>query len=92
MPYPESVVWQIVGLVGAFLTTFAFVPQVIKVWQQKSVKDLSLPTLVQLSTGVFLWSLYGMYLQNPIVIGANLITLVLLLLLIALYLRYRARK
>jgi len=92
VPYPESAVWQIAGLVGACLTTFAFVPQVIKVWRQKSVKDLSLPTLLQMSAGVFLWLVYGLYLRNPILTGANLIGLIILLLLIALYFRYRAGK
>lgn len=92
MPYPESVVWEIVGIAAACLTTFAFVPQLVKVWRSKSVKDLSLPTLLQMSSGIFLWFVYGLHLRNPIIIGANLIGLINVLLVIALYIRYRARK
>ena len=38
--------WYLIGTVAALLTTFGFVPQVIKMLRTKSVKDISLPTFI----------------------------------------------
>ncbi len=84
-------VWQGIGMAGAALTTFAYIPQIAKVWRYRSAKALSLPTLVQLTVGVTLWMVYGIYLHSFIVFGANLITLLSLILLIGLCLAYRKR-
>ncbi len=90
MPSPD-LIWRLVGMAGAALTTFAYIPQIVKVWKYKSARALSLPTLVQLTAGVFLWMVYGIYLNDPIVFGANLITLLSLILLIVLCLIYRKK-
>ncbi|MFA5156108.1 MAG: SemiSWEET transporter [Candidatus Omnitrophota bacterium] len=80
--------WKIVGLTAALLTTFSFVPQIIKVRRSRSVKDVSLITLVQFSAGVFLWALYGIFLRDVIIISANCVTLVTLCILLSLYFKY----
>ncbi len=36
----------ILGLVAGTLTTLAFLPQLIKIWQTKSAKDISFNTLI----------------------------------------------
>jgi MtN3 and saliva related transmembrane protein len=81
--------WRMVGVAAAALTTFSFVPQIIKVLETKSGKDLSPVTLFQLSTGVALWVVYGWYLKDLIIILANAVTLVSLVILIFLYFRYK---
>lgn len=48
-------------MTAALFTMFGFVPQVYKVLHTKSVKDVSVVTLIQFSRGVFLWMLYGMH-------------------------------
>lgn len=83
--------WYIIGTMAALLTTFGFVPQVIKMLRTKSVKDISLPTFIQLSLGVSLWALYGLHLRDVIIVGANAITLLTLLIAIALYIYYARR-
>lgn len=80
--------WQLIGLIAACLTSFAFFPQVIKMYRTKSAKDISFVTLTQLSAGVGLWILYGVYLKNYIIILANAITLTALISAIILYYRY----
>lgn len=57
--------------------------------QTKSVNDVSILTMSQLSIGVVLWIAYGIYLKNPIIIAANSITLVLLLTGVFLFLKHR---
>lgn len=81
--------WTIIGSSAAILTMFSFIPQIIKALKTKSVKDVSLVTLVQLSLGVLLWIAYGFYLKDPIIITANSITLATLIILLCLYFNYR---
>lgn len=84
--------WYLIGSLAALLTSFGFVPQMVKMWRTRSVKDISPLTLGQLALGVSLWTVYGLHLKDPIIIAANLITLATLLLGLAIYRRYSARK
>jgi MtN3 and saliva related transmembrane protein len=74
---------------AATLTMLSFVPQIVKSLKTKSVKDVSFFTLVQFSLGVILWMVYGIYRKDPIIIYANLVSLVTLVILIAMYFKYR---
>lgn len=77
--------WLIIGVAAALLTTFGFVPQIIKMHRTKSSRDVSLATLVQFSAGVLLWALYGIHIGDPIVIAANVISFITLAAAIVLY-------
>jgi len=81
-------IWKIIGIIGATLTTFGFVPQIVKIAKNKSVKDVSILTILQFLLGVACWMLYGFYLHDYIIIFANGITLITLILLLTLYLKY----
>lgn len=81
-------IWPAIGSLAAFLTMFSFIPQIIKVFRHKSAKDVSVVTLLQLSLGVSLWIVYGIYLKDPIIIVANAVTLTSLLILIYFYFNY----
>lgn len=78
----------ILGLVATTLTTSAFLPQMIKTWRTKSAKDVSLQMLVTFCIGVFLWLIYGIYLQGLPIILANLFTLILNLIILWLKIKY----
>ena len=78
----------ILGLVAATLTTSAFLPQMIKTWQSKSAKDVSLGMLISFCIGVFLWLIYGLYLQALPIIIANSLTLILNLIILWLKIKY----
>ena len=79
----------ILGLCAGTLTTIAFIPQVVRVWQCKSAGDLSLSMLVMFIVGVGLWFCYGLYLQALPVIIANFITIVLNLVILWFKLKYK---
>ena len=68
---------ELVGYAAAVLTTFAFVPQVVKTWRSRSAGDLSFVALIALTTGVFLWLIYGIALGSAPIIAANATTFVL---------------
>lgn len=80
--------WEFIGITAAVLTMFSFVPQIIKVWKNKSAKDVSLLMILQLSLGVSLWIVYGVHLKNTTIIAANSITLLSLFILLSLFAVY----
>ncbi|MHB8155101.1 MAG: SemiSWEET family sugar transporter [Candidatus Omnitrophota bacterium] len=80
--------WTIIGATAATLTMFSFVPQIFKSLRTRSVHDVSPITLFQLSAGVCLWMIYGIARGDPIIIIANIITLITLAVLIFLYFKF----
>ncbi|WP_223269851.1 SemiSWEET transporter [Nostoc sp. 'Peltigera membranacea cyanobiont' 213] len=64
-------------------------PQMFKTWQTKSAKDVSLVTLITFIIGVFLWLIYGIYLQALPIILANSVTLFFNLIILWLKIKYR---
>ena len=80
--------WYALGAVAATLTSLGFVPQIVKMWRTKSVRDVSPFALLQLIAGVSLWIVYGVHLKDPVVIAANIVALSTLAITLAIYLRY----
>jgi len=78
---------ETIGYAAAALTTFAFVPQVVKSWRTRSTGDLSSTMLVVFTLGIALWLIYGVAVGSRPVVLANGVTLVLSAILVALKLR-----
>lgn len=68
---------EIMGLVGAFLSSITFIPQVVLTWKTKSAKDLSMNMLLIILTSTIVWLIYAIPLNLIPVIIANSIILVL---------------
>ena len=66
-----------IGFFAAFCTTFAFLPQAIKVYKTKSTKDISLYMFLIFTIGVLSWLVYGLIINDLPVILANAVTLIL---------------
>ena len=67
---------EIIGMVAGTLTTCAFFPQVLKTVKSRSTDDLSWTWLVMMIGGVFLWLVYGIYMNSISLIVSNAITFV----------------
>lgn len=65
---------EIIGFIAAICTTFAFIPQVMKVWKTKQTKDLSLRMYSIMFMGILLWLFYGILIDSLSIILANLVT------------------
>lgn len=79
---------ELVGMVAATITTFAWLPQVVKIFRERSTRDISLGTQTALFIGALLWGLYGILILSWPLIGANVIGITLLGTIIAFKLRY----
>ena len=67
---------ELVGYLAAGLTTVSFFPQAIKTLRSGDTKSISLGMYALFTSGVALWSLYGLLVKDGPVLVANLITLV----------------
>jgi MtN3 and saliva related transmembrane protein len=78
---------EILGLVAGTITSITFLPQVVKIWQTKSAKDLSIMMLLLLMLGVVLWLIYGLVVMSAAIIYTN--SMVLAMSLIMLYFKLK---
>jgi MtN3 and saliva related transmembrane protein len=81
--------WELIGSGAALLTMFGFVPQIIKIQKTKSVEDVSLHMLLQFTLGMLLWLLYGIHIQDSILIVANAVSFISLVIAIGLFFKYK---
>ncbi|WP_018275490.1 SemiSWEET transporter [Teredinibacter turnerae] len=65
---------EVIGLIAACLTTFAFLPQALKVMRTQRTGDLSPVMYAAFVVGVVLWLFYGIMLGNTALILANAVT------------------
>lgn len=77
-----------IGYAAAVLTTLAFLPQVIRIWKLRETRDLSLPTFLMFTTGVFLWLVYGSLTGDIPIAIANVVTLILAVIILGFKFRY----
>ena len=76
------------GFLAGLLTTISFLPQVVKTWKSRSASDLSLGMLFVFSVGVICWLVYGLLLQEMPMIIWNAVTLVLVLIILIMKLKF----
>ncbi|OIO20143.1 MAG: hypothetical protein CO029_03930 [Candidatus Magasanikbacteria bacterium CG_4_9_14_0_2_um_filter_41_10] len=79
----------IIGLLAATGTTISFLPQAIKTIKTKETKDLSVGMYVVLTTGVFLWLVYGIILNDIPLIAANAVTFIFTSTILILIIKYK---
>ena len=68
---------QALGFLAASLTTFAFIPQVVYCWKTRDTRSISLGMYACFCTGVLLWLIYGLLVEQWPVVFANAVTLAL---------------
>ncbi|MFA6403747.1 MAG: SemiSWEET transporter [Salinivirgaceae bacterium] len=80
---------SLIGYIAALITTASFLPQTIKTIRTKNTQGLSLFMYIILSSGVFLWLVYGCLIGDMPLIAANAVTLVFALIILGYKIRYK---
>jgi MtN3 and saliva related transmembrane protein len=78
-----------IGLVAGFLTSVAAVPQVVKSYRSRHVRDISIWQPVLLTAGMALWLIYGILLNDLPLIAANIFSLACYVVLTVMKIVYR---
>lgn len=80
---------DLIGILAGICTTIAVIPQIIRAWKTKKVKDVSPWMFGVLMLGVFLWVVYGVLQQDWPIIATNGVSLGLNSFMFYLMLRYK---
>jgi len=84
---PQTLV-PYIGLAAAFVTTFCWLPQAIRIIRTRDTRAISLAAYGAFTLGIALWLLYGISLGDLPLILSNTVTLVLQLTIVGLKIRY----
>lgn len=84
-----SLAVEALGYAAAVLTTVAFLPQLVRAWRSRSVRDLSLTMLLTQGSGNALWFGYALATAAVPLALANALTFSLVAVLAAMKLRER---
>jgi MtN3 and saliva related transmembrane protein len=79
---------EYLGYIGGVLTTFCYVPQILRVFRLKSAKEISLLFTIMLLMGVLVWLFYGIFLSLAPIILWNSIGVVIVAALLYAKLKY----
>lgn len=81
-----------IGFTAAICSTFALLPQVIRVWKTKETDQLSGGAFTLMLVGAILWLTYGLLRQDIVIISANSITIIFIAYIVAIKARQRIGK
>jgi len=79
---------ELVGLGAGFLVALGLVPQILRVWRLKDAQEISLAFNLLSFGGTILWLGYGVILGLLSVVVWNSVNAILLMMLLAVKLRY----
>lgn len=80
---------EILGLAAGTITSITFLPQVIRIWKTKSVKDISFLMMLLLILGTSLWLTYGLLLKDTAIIYTNVMVLIMSLIMFYFKVKYK---
>jgi len=83
---------EAIGYIAAACTSFAFLPQALRIWRTRSAEDISLAMYLILVTGVVLWIAYGALIRSAPLVAANTTSLLLAGAVLAGKLRFSRRS
>jgi len=83
---------SMIGVAAAGLTTFSFLPQIVRAYRTKSMGDVSRYLMSMFATGSVLWIIYGIFKGDLVIIGANATAFVFNLILLYMGVAYRTKS
>jgi len=79
---------DVIGYLGGFFIMISFIPQVVKSYRTKSVKDLSFWMIIATLVGTIFWIVYGFLINGKPIIVMNVIFGLIVLYQLFLKMRY----
>ena len=83
-----TLIVDIIGSIGAVLTTVCWLPQAIKLIRDKETRAISLSSTAAFTLGMLLWLVYGVALADWPLISSSAITVALMLVILSQKLRH----
>jgi MtN3 and saliva related transmembrane protein len=83
---------EILGYAAGAITSLTFLPQVLKTYKEKSAKDISLNMFLIAAINQTMWIVYGVLVENTVIILTNAVVLTMSLIMIFFKLKYGREK
>ncbi|HNU88952.1 MAG TPA: SemiSWEET transporter [Ferruginibacter sp.] len=80
---------EILGLAAGTITSITFLPQVIRIWKTRSVKDISMLMMILLVLGTCCWLTYGLLMKDTAIIYTNIMVLAMSLIMFYFKIKYK---
>jgi MtN3 and saliva related transmembrane protein len=80
---------DILGYAACAVTALTFLPQVIKTWQEKSAKNVSLMMFVIAFVNEVMWIAYGVLRNDMVIIVTNIIMISMCSIMLFLKWKYK---
>ena len=77
-----------IGIIAGILVLSSFIAQLHKAYKTKTMLDVSIYLMGLLASGLFLWVIYGIIREDPVIIGTNVSGFILNVILLILKLKY----
>lgn len=55
-------------IAAGLMLSLAYYPQLYRIWKARSAEGVSIPSFMMFSVGTTIWFLYGLYMDNQIMI------------------------
>ena len=82
----------LIGLSATILTRYSTIPQIIKGLKTRKMDDVSFWLIFYLTVGLFLYVIYGVIIDDLIIIWGNAVGVITNLVLISLKIKYSAKQ
>ena len=82
----------LLAIVAGIIILAGWVPQIIKGYRTKMLKDVSKYLMILVASGAFLWILYGIEKDDPYIIGVNVAAIALTMTLLSMKFKYEKQK
>jgi MtN3 and saliva related transmembrane protein len=79
---------DLIGTIAGILVLSSFIPQLHKAYKTKRMLDVSIYLMGLIASGMFLWIIYGIIREDPVIIGTNASGFILNVILIILKIKY----
>ena len=79
---------ELIGAAAATITTLCWLPQAVNIVRTRETKGISLLSYGAFASGIVLWLIYGLLIESWPLIGANVVTLAIVCIIIALKLHH----
>jgi MtN3 and saliva related transmembrane protein len=77
-----------IGTVATLFTRYSSIPQIIKGFKTKKMEDVSFWLIFHLTVGLALWVIYGMLIDDFVIIWANAVGVASNIILLGLKIKY----
>jgi MtN3 and saliva related transmembrane protein len=88
----DGTLLTILGTLAGILILSGWVEQIIKGYKTKSLKDVSKYLMILISAGAGLWLIYGLVVEDVLIIGTNLAAIALMMTVLIMKKRYDVIK